>query len=368
MQNRHTTKVSRLTLSLLFAITSSLSINTFASEASTFDPEKITLPKDSKYDWLQLTSYELLKGEIKNLYDDKLEFESDNLDTLYIDWEDVKLLQSHSLVSIGFTDLTTKTGKLLVKDGKSYLDGVEFDRSQILTIIAGGQQESNYWSSKISLGANFRSGNTKQVDYSAIANANRRTTESRYHIDYLGNYSNVDDTNTIDNHRLNTNFDWYISRQFYLRPIFGEVYLDKFKNIDYKATVGFGLGYDVIDTSKVTWSVSGGPAYTYTKYDKVLEGETESEGSAAVVVETIYEWEITDDIDFDALYRVNYGSQDSGGYSHHAVAAFAIELTDIFDLDLSFVWDHISNPQDDADGNTPEKDDYQFIVGFGIDL
>ncbi|QLE85078.1 DUF481 domain-containing protein [Shewanella sp. Scap07] len=353
---------------VLLAATSGFSMAVIATEPTPFDPTQVVLPADSQYDWLQLTSLELLKGEIKNLYDDKLEFESDNLDTLYIDWEDVKLLQSQGLVSIGFTDLSTQTGKLLVKDGKSYLDGVEFDRNDIMTIIAGAQQESNYWSSKISLGANFRSGNTEQVDYSAIANAKRRTTESRYLIDYLGNYSNVDDNNTIDNHRINTNFDWYISKQFYLRPVFAEIYLDKFKNIDYKATLGFGLGYDIIDTSKVTWSVSGGPAYTYTKYDKVSDGAVESEGSAAVVIESVYEWEITDDIDFDALYRVNYGSEDSGGYSHHAVAAFAIELTDMFDLDLSFVWDRISNPQDDAEGITPEKDDFQFIVGFGIDL
>ncbi|MEC4724743.1 hypothetical protein HWQ46_04170 [Shewanella sp. D64] len=57
-------------------------------------PAQLYPPADASYDWIQLTSFELLKGEIKNLYDDKLEFKSDELDTLYIDWEDIKVLQS----------------------------------------------------------------------------------------------------------------------------------------------------------------------------------------------------------------------------------------------------------------------------------
>lgn len=331
-------------------------------------PNHLALPVDSQFDWIQLTSLELLKGEIKNLYDDKLEFESDELDTLFIDWEDIKALQSRSLVSVGFTDLTTKTGQLIVEDGKTLIDGEEFDRNRIMTIIAGGQTEANYWSSKISLGANLRSGNTDQVDYSAIANAHRRTTESRYNLDYIGNYSKTDGDNTINNHRINTNFDWYLSKQFYLRPVFAEVYIDPFLNYEYRATIGFGIGYDIIDTSKTNWSISGGPAYTYTKFDNVAQDQADNDSSAAFVIDTVYDVEITSDIDFNALYRINYGSDASGGYTHHALAGFSIELTDMFDLDLSLVWDHINKPQPNSDNSFPKQDDYQFIIGFGIDI
>ncbi|GIU08667.1 MULTISPECIES: DUF481 domain-containing protein [unclassified Shewanella] len=331
-------------------------------------PADLYPPVDVKYDWLQLTSLELLKGEIKNLYDDKLEFESDELDTVYIDWEDVKVLQSSRLVSIGFTDLTTKTGRLLVENGKSYINGEEFDNSQIMTIIAGDQSEANYWSSKITLGANFRSGNTDQIDYSALAKTIRRTTESRFNLDYIGNYSKTDGENRINNHRINTNFDWFISKQFYLRPVFAEVYKDPFSNIAYRATLGSGLGYNIIDNSKTEWSISGGPAYTYTRFDEVAEGEKTDDGSAAMVIETVYDTEITSDIDFNTLYRIQYGNDKSGGYTHHAIATLEIELTSMFDLDLSVVWDRINNPQPDSSGFMPKQDDYQFIVGFGIDL
>lgn len=331
-------------------------------------PNQLSLPVDTEYDWILLTSHELLKGEIVSLYDDKLEFDSDELDTVFIDWDDIKELQSHALVSVGFVDLTTRTGTLVVKNGKTMINGEAFDRRQIMTIIAGKQTEANYWSSKISLGANLRSGNTDQVDYSAIANTLRRTTESRFNLDYIGNYSKSDGDNTINNHRINTNFDWYLSKQFYLRPVFGEIYIDPFLNYNYKATAGFGIGYDIIDSSKTNWNISGGPAYTYTKFDDVLVEKNDTETSGALVVETLFDTEITDDIDFNTLYRVNFGSNAAGGYTHHALAGFSIELTDMFDLDLSLVWDHINKPQQSADMSFPKQNDYQFIIGFGIDM
>ena len=75
----------------------SISPTDSAIEVTSLTPEQLILPQDTKFDWLQFTSLELLKGEIKNLYDDKLEFESDELDTILIDWEDVKVLQSAGL-------------------------------------------------------------------------------------------------------------------------------------------------------------------------------------------------------------------------------------------------------------------------------
>ncbi|MGL5359632.1 MAG: DUF481 domain-containing protein, partial [Shewanella sp.] len=73
-------------------------------------------------------------------------------------------------------------------------------------------------------------------------------------------------------------------------------------------------------------------------------------------------------VDFNAQYRIQYGNQQSGGYTHHAMATFEVELTDMFDLDLSFVWDRTNNPRANADGTVPNANDYQFIVGFSIDI
>ena len=58
-----------------------------ASETGSTKETKEWIPSAEKYDWLQLTSNEWLKGEIKGMYKDSLEFDSDKLDLLEIDWE-----------------------------------------------------------------------------------------------------------------------------------------------------------------------------------------------------------------------------------------------------------------------------------------
>ena len=47
------------------------------------------------FDWIELTSGEWLKGEIKSMQNDKLEFDSDKLGLLTLDWEDVRQVRAH---------------------------------------------------------------------------------------------------------------------------------------------------------------------------------------------------------------------------------------------------------------------------------
>ncbi len=367
--------LSLLLLSCSLLTTSFESIATPTSKAlpetnqpKTLTPAELTLPEDNKYDWIQLSSLEMLKGTLKHLYEDKVEFKSKEFGTLSIDWDDILQLHTSHVVSVGFIDFTTQTGQLTLRNNQIDINNRQYPRSDVMTIITGNDSESNYWSTKITLGADFYSGNTDQIDYSAIAYTRRRTTESRFNTTYLGNYSRTDGEATINNHRLNSNFDWFISKKFYLRPIFGEVYKDPFLNYDYKITLGSGIGYNIIDTSTTEWKVSGGPAYVYTRFDEVEAGEEKYNSSPAIVVETDYDTKLTEIIDFNALYRIQYGSSDAGGYTHHVLTGFSINLTQYFDLDLSFVWDRVSQPQANGEGEIPKKDDFQFIVGLGISI
>ena len=61
-------------------------------------------------------------------------------------------------------------------------------------------------------------------------------------------------------------------------------------------------------------------------------------------------------------------NERSGTYTHHAVAGLEIELTSVFDLDLSVVWDRIQTPQPRADGSVPLQDDFRILFGVSMDL
>jgi hypothetical protein len=47
------------------------------------------LPPTDEFDWVQTTSGEWLKGELKVLYSGSLEFDSDEFDLQTLDWDDV---------------------------------------------------------------------------------------------------------------------------------------------------------------------------------------------------------------------------------------------------------------------------------------
>jgi putative salt-induced outer membrane protein YdiY len=329
-------------------------------------------PPPDEFDWIQLISGEWLKGELMVLYDRELEFDSDEMGLQKFDWEDVKQVRGHQLFSVRFEGPITVEGYLRVTEDKVFVtvgDEVkEFDRNQLIAIAIGEPKEISYWTAKISLGLNISSGNTDQVQYNSKMDIRRRTSKSRFVIDYLGNFTTTDDVDTVDNQRLRGFYDIFKTRRYYLRPIFGEYYRDPFQNVENRSTIGVGMGYHIIDTSKTTWDASLGVAYQYTKFSSVEPGKDSSTTTPALVVGTLYERELTNMLDLILNYSFNIVNEDSGQYTHHAIATLETELTDLLDFDISLVWDRTQKPQPRDDGSVPDKDDFQTIFALGIDF
>jgi putative salt-induced outer membrane protein YdiY len=339
-----------------------------ADEASS----KPWLPAAEEFDWVQLTSGEWLKGEIKSMYSDSLEFDSDKLDMQTIDWEDVKYLKSYRPSNVNLEGVEPLTGSLQITGDKvTITDGDnthEFDRADLISLAPSGDREADLWAIKLTLGLNVRSGNTDQLDYNAKFNAKRRTARSRFTLDYIGNISKTGNENgalveTINNNRINASTSVYATRFFYYTPLFLEYYRDPFQNIDQRVTAGIGLGYTIFDTGKFEWNVNGGPGYVSTTYVSVQPGEDIQVDAGALIFGTDFEAELTSSLDFIFNYRIQAAKEEAGGYTHHIIGTFESEITGSLDFDISLIWDRISQPATDADGNTPEPDDYRMTVG-----
>lgn len=329
-------------------------------------------PPPDKFDWIQLTSGEWLKGDLKFLYDDKLEFDSDELDLLELDWEDVKEIRGPRQHSVRFEGPVTVVGILKVVGDKIFVTTkekvFEFDRSDLISIAYGEKKEIGYWSAKISLGLDIREGNTNQINYSTSAYAKRRTSASRFYIDYLGIFNKTEGIETASSQRIGSNYDIFLKRIFFWRPVFAEYFKDRFSNIDNRVTLGTGIGYSIINTSKTDWDISPGLAYQYTQNVSVEAGQDRENSTPALVVGTNFETELTQNIDLNANYRFYIVNQESGKYTHHAMAALEIELTSRLDIDISFVWDRTRDPIPEADGRVPDQDDFYLFFGIGFEL
>jgi putative salt-induced outer membrane protein YdiY len=243
-----------------------------------------------------------------------------------------------------------------------------YARDQLQGFTPGGGKERNYWSGNVSLGLNLRGGNTESVDYNASANLQRRTPGTRFSLNYIGNVSSVDSVDSANNHRVNSEFNLWISRRLYLVLPFAEYYRDPFQNLESRYTLGVGLGYDLIDRPKLEWNITAGPGYQYSEFVSVQPGEPASKGSGAMVFSSSFDWEITRRIELLLEYRLQYTSQEVGETTSHSVSTLSLELTKRFDLNVSFVWDRIANPKVSADGSQPEPNDYQLVLGLGVDF
>lgn len=329
-------------------------------------------PSPKKNDWVQTKSGEWFKGEIKAMYDDELEFDSDEIGLYTFDFEDVKQIKTYHIMSTNIVGVASFDGLLRFKDDNlTIIQGdsrYNFKREQIVSFAKSGEREINYWSGKLTLSLDIRKGNREQFDYTANANLNRRTNNTRLRFDYLGRVSNVDTVETANDHRINEKFDVYLTRDFFVTPLFSEYYQDAFQNIDSQYKAGVGIGYTLINKKRFEWDISGGPAAIKSKYITVAPNEESSSSSASLELSTRVEYEISKmtDISFDSKFT--FTDDKSGRYKHHIVLVFENELLSWLDFDITGIWDYTDIPEKDEFGISPLKDDYQLLFGLGVEF
>jgi hypothetical protein len=330
------------------------------------------------FDWVKLTSDEWLKGDIVSMYDEKLEFDSEELDMQTIDWEDIAELRSKQWQSIRMFNGTIAEGFLVLKDGQLSLvkNGVttHYESNNLLSIASSGKNERDLWDGYINVGINLRQGNTVQIDYTFSAGVQRRSASSRFKVDYTSDYSRYEDQDTelsivtADSTRLTSSYDWFFNPKVYFRAADFEYIADEFLNLDYRIHYGVAIGYHLVDTSKTSWDVNAGPSYQISKFIDVQDETSNSENSGGLTLGTDFSFEVTSDIDFDASYNVQIVDEAAGGKIHHFETGVEIDLTNDFDLDLTFYADRTENPKEDSLGKIPEKNDYRLVVSFGYDF
>ncbi len=331
-----------------------------------------TRPQRVSADWLQLTSGEWLRGRIIAMQKDLLEFDSDELDLLELKWEKIKYVKSSEPYSLRFDNSTQATGAIEITQNEIHVttdyDDQTFKRSQLLSIASGHETEISKWTSKITFSVNARRGNTDQTDFSSKINAKRRTINSRLMFDYLGSFTKIEQTETINNHRVNITYDIFFTRDLFLTPVTAEFFRDPFQNIEQRANIGIAVGYTIINSNDTEWDISGGPSYQETKFVSVQPGQAPKDSTATLILTTKFDTELNSKVDLEGTYSVTLGDSKTGGYNHRSILTIETELTDKLDFDVTGVWDRIKNPVQDLDGNTPERDDFRILIGLGYDL
>jgi hypothetical protein len=329
-------------------------------------------PPADEFDWIQLTSNEWLKGDIKVFFEYVLEFDSDHFGVIDIDFDDIKRLRSYRYQAIRIDDDDPIIGRVDVTETQVIVTVDQqkqvFDRSRMVAITDPVEREIDKWSGDVTLGVNIRSGNTDLVESSLFAHAERRTLTSRVMLDYIGNINETERVEVANNHRFNGSYDLLSTRSFFWRPLSGQYYRDKFQNIDHQATIETGLGFNAIDNARTELLFAGGIGVNFLRNNSVAAGKDSTNQSPAVSFTMDFETELTSWMDYVFSFQGRVVDEQSGTYQQHLLTTLSTDLIGNFDLDVSFVWDRIQDPQPRADGSIPEQDDYRLIIGLGYEF
>ena len=322
-------------------------------------------------DWVQLKSGEWLRGRIIAMQDFRLEFYSDELKKLTVKWRNVKYIKTSAPYKLRFEDQTRVVGAIEITPEEVHVitdyDDQTFDRNSLLTIASGKETESSLWTYNITVSVNLRRGNTDQTDLTSKIGTKRQTEFSRVTIDYLGNFTEVRETETVNNHRLTSAYNVFFGRHLFLTPVVAEYYRDPFQNIARRVYVGAGLGYWLIKNIYTEWDVGGGPAYQSTTFDSVQPGQAPEENTLTLILSTRFNSRLNSIVNLEGFYIATLGDNSTGNYTHHSMFTVKTELKDELYLDVSFAWDRTRQPVENADGVVPEQDDFKILVGLRYD-
>lgn len=334
--------------------------------------EPYWLTSSTAYDWVQLTSGEWLKGELISLYSEVLSFDSDNLDELEIDWEDVEIMRSRKPMAVLLNDGREYIGDIIFNRGALFVNGTRYDVTQyekrIISVAHINESLLSAWEGEIGASTNIRHGNSEQTDIMLSFNLARRSVRTRFLFDAMASEGEVDDELVEKNERANASMDWFISSRWFLRPIHVAYYSDPFQNIETRVNYTAAVGYYLIDTSRTDWDVYLGPGYQLTKYDTVQPGEDRHKETPLTALGTLLSIDISSDIEFDARYQALIMDKEFGGASHHLNLGLSIDLIASLDLDVNYILDYTEDPIPNELGLVPERRDSELVVGVSFEF
>jgi hypothetical protein len=329
------------------------------------------------FDWVRMVSGEWLKGEMKRMRDDNLEFDSDKLDMQNIDFADVSHVHSPVVNTYVFDDRISATGRAVITPDKIIVETDEgtktFPRSELESIVAGGGREKDWWSMKLRFGLTLNKGNTDQLTYDIDFSTRREDDMTLLDLGYNATFGQTGGVQNVNRHLGELDFKVFLSSRWFVTPLFGQLFNDRFQNVQFRATPATGAGIHIVDAPNVKWDFQTGVGYQYLDYKDVTvvaAGTRNPQHDAFIPLLTYADFDITGDIDFTVSWLTNLVVTTIGNTNHTGKADLAIELTSVLDLDIAFLFLRTEQPAPPPDPADPaiRKNDYQLVVGISLVL
>lgn len=332
----------------------------------------ITLRFADTSDWILTNTGEWLRGRVDWMRDDVMEFDSDEFGPLEVRMRDVAGAHAPRVDTYVFDDRTSLQGRAMITKERVIVEtkeGIEVrPRDNLWAIVEGGSRELDYWSTRLNLGLSANRGNSNQVDFNLWWMLVREDKRTLTELAYSLSLGRAEGEQTVGRHLVMFANKVWITEILFVEPIVGHLLNDKFQDIRFRAAPAATIGVRFLDKPKAWWNVSTGPGYQYLNlYDPFVTVD-DPQHDGLVRFATRARFDMTDDIYLLINWATHLTFTTIGNTNHTGTADLFIEITNIFNFDVSFLYLRTEEPPPRANGTFPVKNDFQLIFSVALQL
>ena len=203
------------------------------------------------------------------------------------------------------------------------------------------------WAGNLFLGAFDQTGNTDRTSVSLGGEALRKSARDRFGLSLLFNYATEDGSLTSRDIYGAIKYDYFFTEKFY-GYVSVEMLKDKFKDLNLRASVGPGVGYQLWDDEIKSLALEAGLAYV--SEDRI---SSEDDHWLTARLGARFRYKLNDHVTFTDNLTVYPNLESGGDFTSRNEAALTTTIAGPWSLRLANIWEHDSAPalgikQDDS--------------------
>ena len=335
----------------------------------------LTIQSIGSADVVTFKNGDRLTGKIKQLVDGNMVFASEQLGDVNIDISKIETFTTDEPIEIHLADGTviksktdgTAPGRLTIeKTATITQQNIAIEK---IAAINPPPEPLPKWNGDITAGFSSSHGNTSTQNGTLSGTLKRRSEKDRIKLHTLYTLGRTRSPNeskrtTIEESlTLGGKYDYFFTEKFYGYTS-GSFKKDHIADLDYRLIGGAGVGYQWVESEKISFSTDAGMAelceqYT-TKNESTGQKETEKTDQLSMQFGYNLDWIINNKLTFS--HNVNYYPSTKGPSSYflNAEAEMRAAFTEKMFGSLKVVMDYDSTTADDV-----KTTDMKYIAGVG---
>jgi len=209
------------------------------------------------------------------------------------------------------------------------------------------------WEASVTVGANTQSGNTDRGSVSVGADAAKKTEQDHFRLHFLFNYAEENDEITARNTYGSSKYDYFFTKVLY-GYLSIELLNDKLKDLNLRAIVGPGVGYQIWDGPQKSLQLEAGVS---SFSEDLKEGQDDNWVTGRLSGD--FSHKIKDTIVFSNQLITYPSLEDFGQYQLRNEAGLTTALGHSWALRLTNILERNSDPPPGV-----KKNDLSWLLGL----